>query len=66
MKIKKKNIHKKREMIDRLKTGLSVGQQKLLKKNESLMKKQLNDSSVKKVKFTKSSEFFKNLQDSQK
>ena len=64
MKNRRKFINKKKERIDRLKTGLSKGHMKVLKKNESLMNKQIKDSSVKKIKFTKSSEFFKNIQDS--
>jgi hypothetical protein len=66
MKIRRKRIQKKKEKVERMKTGLSRGEMNMLKKNKSLIQKQLKDSSKKKnkIEFTKTSEFFKNMQDS--
>ena len=65
MKIRRKRINKKKEREDRIKSGLTRGEMNLLKKNKSVMEKQLKDSKKKKIEFTKTSEFFKNMQKSQ-
>lgn len=58
-KIKKKKINEK-EME---KTGLSLADIKLLEKNKNLIKKQNKDSKVKRTNYTRSSQFFNNLQE---
>lgn len=65
MKRKRKLINKKKEKIEQIKTGLNRGQMKLLKKNDTLLKKQLKDSKVSRVGFSKSSQFFQNMSKSQ-
>lgn len=65
MKIRRKRINKKKEKAERLKTGLSRGEMNLLKKNKSVLQKQIKDSSKKKVGFTKTADFFKHMQDAQ-
>lgn len=65
MKVRRKRINKKREKMERMKTGLSRGEMKMLSKNKSVLQKQLKDSSKKKINFTRTSQFFKHMQDSQ-
>ena len=61
IKITKKRVNKIRKEKDRLKSGISVADSKLLEKNKSLINKQISDSKVKKTEFTKNSNFFQNL-----
>ena len=56
---------KKKEEKERARSGLDKSQAKILKKNASILKKKLNDSKTKKIKFTKSSQFFQNMQKAQ-